>query len=113
MQIPYKYQQAISTTEIFPLWPPFFGKEKFYAGAGRCMLSFPQPCKDALTSGFPPSYLGLVEEVKQGSCLLEGHVLQGEHHSDSVHENLIIGCVLFHLHVITIEVFLLTVCLFY
>ena len=39
-----KNRKTISTTEIFPLWPPFFfGKEKFCTGAGRCMLSFSQP----------------------------------------------------------------------
>ena len=36
-----KTRKTISTTEIFPLWPPFlFGKEKFCTGAGRCRLPF-------------------------------------------------------------------------
>ena len=36
-------KKTISTTEIFPLWTPFFSaKEKFCTGAGRCMLSFSQ-----------------------------------------------------------------------
>ena len=40
---PIKRKKAITTTEIFPPWPPFFsGKEKFCTGAGRCMLSFSQ-----------------------------------------------------------------------
>ena len=40
---PMKTRKTISTTEIFPLWTPFFFcKEKFCTGAGRCMLSFPQ-----------------------------------------------------------------------
>ena len=37
---PIKLRQAISTTNFFPLWSPFFGKEKFLTGGGRCMLSF-------------------------------------------------------------------------
>ena len=38
---PIKIRKAISTTEIFPPWTPFFfGKEKFCTGAGRCMPFF-------------------------------------------------------------------------
>ena len=38
---PIKTRKTISTTEIFPLWTPFFlQRRKFCAGAGRCMLSF-------------------------------------------------------------------------
>ena len=42
---PIKPRKTIATTEIFPLWTPFFflRKEKFCTGAGRCMLSFSQP----------------------------------------------------------------------
>ena len=41
IQKPDETRKTISTTKIFPLWPPFFfGKEKFCTGAGRCMLSF-------------------------------------------------------------------------
>ena len=40
---PIKTKQTVSTTEIFPLWPPILaGKERFLTGAGRCMLSFSQ-----------------------------------------------------------------------
>ena len=39
---PIKTRKAISTTEIFPLWTPFFCKEKFCTRAGRCMVSFSQ-----------------------------------------------------------------------
>ena len=43
IQKPIKTRKAISTTEIFPLWTPFFFcKEKFCTGAGRCMVSFSQ-----------------------------------------------------------------------
>ena len=38
----------MSTTEIFPLWRPFFGKEKLLTGAGRCMFSLPQALSDCL-----------------------------------------------------------------
>ena len=41
-KIPIQTRKAVSTTEIFPLWTPFFCKEeKFCTGAGRCMVSFP------------------------------------------------------------------------
>ena len=36
---PIETKKTISATEIFPLRPPFFGKEKFCTGAGRCMPS--------------------------------------------------------------------------
>ena len=44
IQTPYKNtRKTISTTKIFPQSTPiFFCKEKFWTGAGRCMLSFSQ-----------------------------------------------------------------------
>ena len=42
IQKPNKNQETTSTTEIFPLWPPFFRQQKSCTGAGRCMLSFSQ-----------------------------------------------------------------------
>ena len=54
---PIKTRNTISTTEIFPLWTPFFFcEEKFCTGAGRCMLSFSQSvCKGSneLNNGAP------------------------------------------------------------
>ena len=29
--------KTVSTTEMFPLWPPFSGKEKFLTGARLCI----------------------------------------------------------------------------
>ena len=71
---PIKTRKTISTTEIFPLWTPyFFLQKKFCTGAGRCMVinfvfkKIGQECRQFWTRILGVNFFGWPETLeKQG-----------------------------------------------